>query len=322
MKFTPFLLFAALLIIQLCVATQAPPERKLEDSASTDDQFKFNVETHNENFKRIKENMKAIEESYIQCITDLADNDFAEETVNNCVGSDLIYVTNDVIYERKKLIGRADKKIRDYMLANCYEVAQSNEAQSNGCDLLQRDVLDLLWDELNIEATIDYHRAKYLFTYGEVPVAAFDKIIVYLKTLYEEMYELITEIDQHALLTNTNIKTAIDERTQGVLKRANESLKNPLPKIYKHTIEIQEKINEPSRVEVDQLPRAIVMDSSTQLYASHDNKYVEDFNKATNYKYTRTSGTNSINASNYGPVVTIPDRKLKLDENKAEKKDK
>lgn len=318
MKISPTLLLIPLILHNLSMGAESQtlnhnsPPRELQDT-DTEGKYEFNVHTHNEHFKRIKENLKAIEQSYIDCVLDLSDNDFSEETVNDCVGNDLIYVTNDITYERKKMIGRADKKIRDYLLEYCYKVAGLNEVQSNGCDILEKDVLDLLWIEMNIESTIDYHRHKYLFTYGEVPSEAFEKIIIYLRTLYQELRELITEIDHHGLLSNANIKSAIDRRTQQVLDKAREHIDNPLPKIYKHVIEIQEKINEPSRIEVDHLPRPVVMDNTNKLYTSHNNPYVEEFHKSTGYKYSRMSNTNAINATNYGPIVTIPDRKLMID---------
>lgn len=282
--------------------------RVLDESVGDD--FQFNVATHNEHFKRIKEDVKAIGDSYIQCINGISDNDYSEEAVEGCVGKDLIYMNNDISYERKKLIGRADKKIRDFLMRYCYEVAGTNEEQSNGCDVLERDMLDLLWQELNIYTTIDYHQSKYLFIYGEVPEASFANIMLYSKDLYKELTELINEISQHALIVNASVKTAVNRRTQHVLQRAKDSITNPLPKIYKHKIEIQEQINEPSAVHVDNLPRPIRMDSSTSLYSSHNNPYVEEFNQQTGFKFTRLSNSNGMNTINYGPVVTIPDRKL------------
>ena len=284
--------------------------RVLEESLSND-RFDFSTETHNEHYKRIKEDIKGIEASYIECLDNLADLDYSEDSVNGCVGKDLIFVVNDISYERKKIIGRADKKIRDYIMEYCYKLAGMNEAQSTGCDALERDVLDLLWAELNIETTIDYHRHKYLFTFGEIPEENFEKILLYLKNLYSELSELITEIDHHEQLTNANIKTTINRRTKHLLERARENIKNPLPKIYKHFIEIHEKINEPSKVHVDNLPRPVTMNSSSKLYEGHGNPYVEEFHEKTGYKYTRTGEDNSIRANHYGPIITIPDRKLK-----------
>ena len=281
------------------------------DSSSSTDQYSIGTDTQNQYFQQIKDNIKSIQDSYTNCIDDIADPDYSETAIDACVGKNLIYMDDDISYERKKMLGIVDKKIRDYMMTYCYKIAGMNAAQSAGCDVLEADVLELLWAEFNFETAIDYHRQKYLFTYGEVPVATFDQIVTYLKSLYDELSSLITEIYYHGQLANANIKAEINRRTKLILKKASDSAQNPQPKVYTHSIQIQEKINAPGQLNVNQLPRPIVMDTSNQLYQGHINQYVEQFKKYTGNQLDSNDGLNSINASSYGPVVIIPSRKLK-----------
>ena len=272
---------------------------------------------HIKNFKKISEDLMEIQEAYEQCIDDIHDNDFSEISVNECLGKDFIYVLNDIAYERKKIISRADSKIRKHMIEECYEVAGRDEIMSNGCDLMERDLLDLLWSELNFSGLVEYNKHKYLFEFGEVPVKTFDKLIEIFSKLEEELDELITEIYDHNDVTIIKLKKHVDERTRKVIAMAQESYENPQPKLFKHVIEIQEKINAPRPIDVNDVPRPMVMDSSTQMYAMHNNPRVDEFHEETDHKFI--DGAEHFNVDNNGPIITIPDRKLKEDKNIAKK---
>jgi len=280
-------------------------DRLLEEDETGDTRFEFNVQTHNMYYKRISENLKAMENAYVQCLDSLSNNNYSEDTVESCVGKDMIYVINDIQYERKQIFGRADNKIRSYMIEYCYKTAEG-DAGSNSCDVLERDILELLWNELNFGALIDYHRPKYITEVAQVPEGTFDKIINYLSTLYTELVELLDEIDDHSVISRANLKKEIDMRTRVILEQAHENARNPLPKIIKHTIEIEEKINNPNYIDVRNLPRSTYEDHSTAVYEGESNPDVDEFRA----KY----GDKLIEEDIKGPIITLPERRLKLDE--------
>ena len=302
------LLHLALLSILVHALTPKPtytsqPLNRLLEESNGDTAYEFNVQTHNMYFKRIAENLSSMEEAYKDCIDELSDANFTEDSVDACVGKDMIYVLNDIDYERRQILARSDAKIRAYMKAYCYS-ASSSVAEATSCDLLERDVLTLLWEELNFSVLVSYHRSKYTVDAGQVSDGVFDKVVSYLQGMYNDLTELLDEIDDHSIISRANIKKAIDMRTRVIVEQAHENVRNPLPKIIKHTIEIEEKINDPNSVNVDNIPRPIVHDGSTTLFAGHDSAEVEGLRAAV--QDARDDATD-------GPTVTIQERRLNLD---------
>lgn len=295
-------------------------EAAITDNAEANGMIELEAEAaseHIKNFKRISEDLMEIQEAYEQCIDDIHDNDFSELSVNECVGKDFIFVLNDIAYERKKIISRADSKIRKHMIEECYEVAGRDEIMSNGCDLMERDLLDLLWSELNFSGLVEYNKHKYLFEFGEVPVKTFDKLIEIFSKLEEELDELITEIYDHNDVTIIKLKKHIDERTRKVIEMARESYENPQPKLFKHVIQIEEKVSGQRPIDVRDVPRPMLQDASSQMYALHNNPYVEQFNEETGHQFV-DGAPDHLGVSNDGPIIQIPDRKLKDSNTKPE----
>lgn len=280
--------------------------RLLEEDEAGDTRFEFNVQTHNMYYKRISENLQSMENAYTECLDHLSNNNYTEDSVNSCVGKDMIYVINDIDYERKQIIGRADSKIRSYLNQFCY-VPADGLAGLNSCDLLERDLLELLWNELNFGVLLDYHRSKYTDEAAQVPEADFDKIVAYLQNLYTEFAELLEEIDDHSIITRANIKKSIDMRTRVIIEQAHENVRNPKPKIIKHTIEIEEKINNPNTFDVDHIPRPTTNDGSTTIFGVDTNPAAESLRSIV--------GDVNDNDDLDGPTVTIHERRLSKENN-------
>lgn len=78
------------------------------------------------------------------------------------MGKDFIKVLNDIRYESMKLLSRGDAKIRDLMIDLCYVPAGEDEIKSNACDLLEKDLLDLLWSSLKLVEMVIANKEKYL----------------------------------------------------------------------------------------------------------------------------------------------------------------
>lgn len=251
--------------------------RLLEESI--DSKFEFNVQTNNMYFKRISENLESMEQAYKDCLNSLSNSNFTEEAVDSCLGHDMIYVLNDIDYEKSQIIGRADSKIRAFLLEYCYKNVD-NGTGANSCDLLERDILELLWNEFNFGTLIDYHKSKYLGDMAEVPDSIFNKVVPYLQNLYGELNELLDEIQDHSIIIRANIKRAIDIRTRVILEEAEENVNNPKPKIIKHTIEIEERIITPNYLTVNHVARNIALNGSRVLEASEnsDNSIISGAN--------------------------------------------
>ena len=279
-----------------------PLSRLLEES-NGDTEFEFDIHTHNMYFKRIAENLNSMEEAYKECLDNLSDANFTEESVNSCVGNDMIYVLNDIDYERRQILGRSDAKIRAYMAEYCYKPADG-VAGATSCDLMERDILTLLWEELNFGILVSYHRSKYTIDAAQVPEAVFDKVVSYLENLYTDLTELLDEIDDHSIITRANVKKAVDMRTRVIIEQAQENVRNPLPKIIKHTIEIEERISNPNSLNVDHIPRPTTHDGSSTVFGLESNPDAERIREP----IERLSDDDVE-----GPTITIPERRLNLE---------
>ena len=47
-----------------------------------------------------------------------------------------------------------EAKIKNEMINKCYMEAGTDDSKSNACDLLEKDILDLLWINFNFAETI------------------------------------------------------------------------------------------------------------------------------------------------------------------------
>lgn len=73
------------------------------------------------------------------------------------------------------------------MVRLCYQPAGSDITLSNACDVIGRDLSDLLWEELDISATIELHQNKYVFEHAKLPEKFFVNIINSTKTLNNQL---------------------------------------------------------------------------------------------------------------------------------------
>lgn len=174
---------------------------------------------HDRNYLRIADDMKRYEDAYAQCINHLSDNDFSDETVDNCVGINYNYVYDDLDYEKSKILARADSALRDFMIQHCYTVAGVDLVLSNACDLVEQDATNLLWNELNFAALIDYHRNKYLFEHSFMSETVFDSLIGQFKIIGNETSSLLGELYDHRKLTVTHIEDLISRRTAEIMEK-------------------------------------------------------------------------------------------------------
>lgn len=172
---------------------------------------------HDANYLKIAKDLKQYEDSYSSCLNNLSTNDFSDSAVDACVGIDFKFVYDDIDYEKSKILARADSAIRDFMIQNCYTVAGVDLVLSNACDLVEKDVINLLWDELNFAALLDYHRNKYMFEHSFMSETIFNPILGQLQLIQNETSSLLTELYDHRLMTISNLKNIVSSRTQQIL---------------------------------------------------------------------------------------------------------
>lgn len=125
-----------------------PSETAGEESADTFHLEDNTEKEHLENFKKISDDLKAIEDVYTQCIEDIDDANYTEDEIESCLGKNFLKVVLDIHYETMKILSRGDSTVKEIMFYSCYVDANSNEIKAAACDLLEKDILDLLWNSL------------------------------------------------------------------------------------------------------------------------------------------------------------------------------
>ena len=238
---------------------QATPEQAEPIQISTDQAVQL------KNYRRVSEDARKFEEAYTKCLEDIPKNDYTEKRIKDCVGEDFSLVDNDISFERKKVLGSADRKIRNIMIEYCYKVAGLDTVISNGCDLIERDALDLLWAGLNFPSLLSYHSQKYLFEYGQVPSTVFTNVIYFFNEMYGPLDDLLAEIDNHKDLTMIQLKEFIENKTKAIVQLAIERQDDPLPKITTQTIKITQAVTDPNSFNLISLPRPIVQGSAEEV---------------------------------------------------------
>jgi len=233
----------------------------------------------NRNYVKISFELKSYENAYKACLANISDSEFSQETIDKCLGTEYQYVNDDIDYEKRKIQARADTALRTAMIRLCYNEAGADLVMDNACDLIERDALDLLWDELNFHVLIDYHREKYIFVHAKLPEDLFSRIMERFKEINEELEQLIEELYAHKDLTISRLKRDIDDRTAVIAEKFRGQASHPTPKIKKDIITIDETlIDHPNYyLDLDHLPRPMIENGEDQMYAMHNNPWVESF---------------------------------------------
>lgn len=213
------------------------------------------------NYKLINQSILKFENSYRDCINKISDVDFSETSINICVGSDFKFYTNDIKYEQRKILSRVDSKIDQLMLEGCYKEAGLNLNFAQSCDLLQSDINDILWTGLNFYDLIRDNRARYTGLFGNLSGNTFDGILRDLELIYTELENLRVEFIDHRDLSLIKLKTLIDRRTKHILINAKNNIDAPQPKIFTHSIQIDERVvDDPNEIKGMGFDTEVVMD--------------------------------------------------------------
>lgn len=230
-------------------AHEEEPAEEPEDEESVEEHhpnisFDDNSEVeHMRNFQAVSSDLKAYENEYMDCLRDIDDADFSENRVDMCIGHNFIKVLVDIKYVSMKTMSQGDSKVRKLFVNLCYRQALEDEEFSAGCDVMERDVLNMLWTGLNFVEILNINSDKYQYEYGKVPLNTWGQLIHELSKFSEEFFELIDEIDAHKEVTVLRLKNYIDDRIKLIAEMAGETEEivgeaEPEPN---HTIEVQEE---------------------------------------------------------------------------------
>ena len=197
---------------------------------------------HLRNYRKISDDMKFYEDEFSRCINSIPNIDYTQETIDECTGKNFITLTFDLRFVILKIMSKADEKVRKIFLYSCFSPAGSNEEFSIPCDVMQNDVLDLLWSGVDFVNLIKLNEQKYLEYYGQLPEDNFIDIHTQLTSLGEEFFELLDECDAHKEVTILRLKTLIDDRTKLLLEEVGDSHEFVEPAFIQHTIQIDERM--------------------------------------------------------------------------------
>ena len=188
----------------------------------------FNLQSNSEeqhllNFKKVTDDLKVIETKKIECLKNIPEEAWVLRELVICVGRGYNKIKSDIDYERRKLLARAETRVRRVMAEECYSEAGLDLTHSRACDLIEKDALELLWDEYNYPSLLKYHKEKYTFTYAKLDPNQFEKYIGFFAELYRRDNEILDEISSHGQIAMINIKKFIDEMTEKYSEKAREN---------------------------------------------------------------------------------------------------
>jgi len=208
---------------------------------------------HLENFNKISKDIKVFEDEYKECINNIHDQVFTEEEIEECVGKDFKKVILDIKYETLKILSRGDARTKEFYLEYCYKPAGTNEQFATACDVMEKDVLDLLWNAMDFVQICRLNEDKYLSVISAMPRHNFEELMNNLTEFSAELFELLDEVDSHKEVLILRLKTLIDDRTKLIIEAAQENAENPQPKIIHHTINIVTEVKD-HNIDTSNLP--------------------------------------------------------------------
>lgn len=169
--------------------------------------------------------------------------------------------------------------MRKVMITHCYEEAGENVILSDACDLFEKDLTKLLWNELNAYELMVFNKEKYTFTYEKMKEDTFHTLVENLRTIYEELSDLIDEVDVHRDVMVVRIKGHVDDRTNHIVGEAKAFANSPEPRMQKYNIEVTETITDPMSKYTMNMPRPLKMDSKTDRVFDRPNGYQDIANR-------------------------------------------
>lgn len=210
--------------------------------------------------------------------------------------------------------------MRKIMITHCYEEAGENVILSDACDLFEKDLTKLLWNELNAYELMVFNKEKYTFTYEKMKEETFHVLVENLRVIYDELSDLIDEVDAHRDVMVVRIKGHVDDRTNHIVGEAKAFANNPEPRMQKYNIEVTETINDPMGKYSMKLPRPLRMDSDTNQAFERPHGYQDIADKIEQAGYAKLQnmyGSSQRNEIMYDPDHMDNNSQMHLDHQKA-----
>ena len=267
------------------------------------------------NYWSISQGIKKFEAKYLKCIEDIDEQDYNERSVQRCVGKNLNFIDNDFRYIKMKIISKVDMMVNHDLNENCYKPAKLDKKKAKGCDIIKKDIMDLLWNEYNYPMIIEAHRDKYTFKYAEIEEKVFEQILHVLNESYEKSEQYMEEIYNHREVTFYNIKRAIDMKSKGVIEEEvyRESKAEPVTKT--RVITMKEFVHNPNEFDLKDLPHPTFVSNPNEFGMSHFDPYYNLFKQQMQIEQEDLDKMNEREfETNKGPTVYIPDRQLKSEQ--------
>ena len=165
---------------------------------------------------KIKDKLLEYEQEYKECLSELKDNEFNDEQIEECMGQHFLKFILDVKYETMIAISKEDSAVRRIFIDLCYAEAGRDLPFATGCDLMEQDVLELLWNGLDFNEIIALNREKYTKDLGIMPKVVYADIMDQLAPLNDNFFGLLDQIDAFKENLVMRLKIFIDERYKSI----------------------------------------------------------------------------------------------------------
>jgi hypothetical protein len=144
----------------------------------------------------------------------------------------------------------------------------------DSCDLFEKDIIKILWNQLDLYELLIFNRDKYIFLYRKMPPATFDKMMKKIKPIHHNLSEIIDEIEAYKDLIVVRMKNFVDDRTKSIVKIASNNKAKGIKAIKDYTIHVTQTIEDPNvDLTAMNVPRPIRKDTKTDDVFKGGNPY-------------------------------------------------
>lgn len=232
---------------------------------------KFDKAEHFSNIYKITKQFQNLENRFVDCIHRVQGADYSEQAIEKCFGKNLRKVTGSIEYAKRKILSVIDSKVTAEVFSHCYHKAGTNTLIAYGCDVLSRDIMDMLWNEYNFFDIVMENKQKYVFEQCAIPSDLFYELMTSLQYISSASIELLNEVYSHKDILIFNIKKEADMKTRVILQHAIEVAKQNKPSFATRKINITEIHVDPYKFDLTKLPRVRVINNTNEFRSpDHD----------------------------------------------------
>ncbi len=164
--------------------------------------------------------LNKIEENYKKCLDEIKDDWFDDFQIEECTGLKNLKLSIDIKYIMMRFLSWTENLLRNLFMSLCYQKSNNVEEFRQGCDEIERDVIDLLWLGLNFSSCIETNKDKYLILKGALPKVVYAEIKENMVNEWEYFISVVKEIDTHKDIVINNVKLHIDNRFKYIAEKA------------------------------------------------------------------------------------------------------